>query len=180
MGLEAAAAELREIASGADARSWRELLPTIASYLDSARAAIQIVFFVVYIAIGILILNAMLMAVFERIREFGVLKALGVEPRQVMAMIFLESGIQTALALAAGVLLSIPGLWYLIRFGIDMGSLAGAPVMGLAMSSVMYALVTPLTYAGPILVLLVIVFAAVLYPAFKAATIAPVDAMRYL
>ena len=44
-------------------------------------------FFIVYIAIGILILNAMLMAVFERIREFGVLKALGVGPCGVLRLI---------------------------------------------------------------------------------------------
>lgn len=177
--LEAATEEVRAIAPGLDARSWRELLPTIASYLDSARAAMSVMFVVVYIAIAILILNAMLMAVFERIREFGVLKALGVEPRQVVAVILLESGIQTLLALAAGVLLSLPALWYLSVKGIDMGALAGAPMMGLAMSSVMYALVTPLTFIGPIGLLVLVVLMAALYPALKAARIAPVEAMRY-
>ena len=70
------------------------------------------------------------MAVFERIREFGVLKALGVEPRQVLALIFVESPLQTGLAVAAGMALAIPTLWYLVEFGIDTGALGGVMVIG--------------------------------------------------
>ena len=100
--LPAAVEAVRGLTPGLDTRSWRTLLPTLATYLDSANASMQIVSAVIYIVVAILILNAMLMAVFERIREFGVLKALGVEPRQVVWLIFVESGLQTGLALAVG------------------------------------------------------------------------------
>ena len=112
--LPAAVEAVQGLAPGLDARSWRTLLPTLATYLDSANASMQIVSAVIYIVVAILILNAMLMAVFERIREFGVLKALGVEPRQVLWLIFVESGLQTGLALAVGVALAVPTLWYLV------------------------------------------------------------------
>ena len=49
------------------------------------------------VAIGILILNAMLMAVFERIREFGVLKALGMGPGKVLRLVLMETALQEAL-----------------------------------------------------------------------------------
>ena len=106
--LPAAVEAVQGLAPGLDTRSWRTLLPTLATYLDSANASMQIVSAVIYIVVAILILNAMLMAVFERIREFGVLKALGVEPRQVVWLIFVESGLQTGLALAVGVALAVP------------------------------------------------------------------------
>ncbi|MDE2906219.1 MAG: ABC transporter permease [Acidobacteriota bacterium] len=177
--LAAALETVQGLAPGLDTRSWRSLVPTIATYLDSARAAMGIVSAVVYIVIAILILNAMLMAVFERIREFGVLKALGVEPRQVLSLIFVESALQTGLALAIGLALSLPTLWYLVEFGIDTGALGGVSVIGATFATVWRAAVSPVTFATPALTLILLVLAAVIYPALKAARISPVEAMRH-
>ena len=109
----------------------------------------QIVSAVIYIVVAILILNAMLMAVFERIREFGVLKALGVEPRQVLWLVFVESGLQTGLALVVGVALAVPTLWYLVEFGVDTGALGGVQVLSASFATVWRAAVTPATFRGP-------------------------------
>ena len=125
--LPVAVAMVQGLAPDLDARSWRALLPTLATYLDTARASMGILSAVMYIVIAILILNAMLMAVFERIREFGVLKALGVEPRQVLWLIVVESGLQTGLAVVIGITLALPALWYLVEFGIDVGESGRGP-----------------------------------------------------
>jgi len=177
--LESAFVELMKLTPGLDTRSWRQLLPTLATMLDSAQIALQMVSFIVYIVIAILILNAMLMAVFERIREFGLLKALGVGPGRVMALIFTESCMQTGLALAIGLTLSAPTLWYLSNRGIDLGSFAGTSMLGLSMAAVWKAAVSPATFAGPVFTLVAIVLVAVVYPAVKAARISPVEAMRH-
>jgi putative ABC transport system permease protein len=171
--------EIQEIAAGLDVQTWRDLMPTIASMLDSVRGLMIVVFFIIYIAIGILILNAMLMAVFERIREIGVLKALGFGPARVFGLIVAESSIQTGLAVLLGLALSLPGLWFLIEKGIDMGTLGGMSVMGLALDPVWRAVVTNNTFTLPVVILLVIVTLAVVYPALKAAWIRPVEAMKH-
>jgi ABC-type lipoprotein release transport system permease subunit len=177
--LESAASSIRKLAPDLEVKTWRELMPTMASMLDSTRGLIQIVFFIVYLVVAILILNAMLMAVFERIREFGVLKALGVSPQFVLKLVLIESGLQTMLAVALGITLSLPGLWYLTRFGIDVGRMGGISVMGIAVNPVWYAFVTSYTFVGPVITLVILVFAAVLYPALKAARISPVEAMTH-
>jgi len=177
--LDRASVMLAELVPGLDTRTWRELLPTLATLLDSARIAFQTVSFIVYIVIGILILNAMLMAVFERIREFGILKALGVEPRRVVSLIFIESCMQTGLALVIGLTLSVPSLWYLSSRGIDVGSLGGTSMMGLSMASVWKASVSPTVVVTPVFTLVFIVLLAVVYPALKAGRISPVEAMRH-
>lgn len=177
--LAVALSTVKDQAKGLDVKSWRELMPTIASMIDSMHGLMMTVSLIVYIAVGILILNAMLMVVFERIREIGVLKALGVGPGRVLSLIVAESAVQTVMAVLGGLALSGPGLWYLTKVGINMGSLGGVSVMGLAMDPVWRAKVSVNTFASPVLTLVIIVFFAVLYPALKAAWIRPVEAMRH-
>lgn len=176
----AAAAELvHELAPGKDVKTWRELMPTIASYVDSARSMIFAMSFIIFIAIGILILNAMLMAVFERVRELGVLKALGVSPGQVLLLILAETAIQTVLAIGVGLALAIPPLLYLTWVGIDLGRLAGVTIMGMALNPIWRAELDAQAVTRPIVALVAIVGFAVLYPALKAALIRPVDAIHH-
>jgi len=177
--LTAAVAEVRAVATGLDVQSWRDLVPILASMLDSARALIQIVFLVVYIVVVILIMNAMLMAVFERIRELGVLKALGVSPGRIFALMVAEGGFQTGIAIVVALALSVPGLIYLADHGLDLSRLGGMSFSGIAMDPVWRGVVTPMTIIAPVLTLVLIVSLAVTYPALKAARISPADAMRH-
>lgn len=109
------------LAVGLDVKTWRQLMPTIASMLDAGRGAMVMMGIIIYLAIAILILNAMLMAVFERVRELGVLKALGFGPLSLLGLILIESGVETGFAIVLGLALGIPGIFYLAHFGIDMG-----------------------------------------------------------
>ena len=179
MDLDAVKASAVAAAPGQDVQTWRELNPTLSTMLDSVAGMINIMFFIVNIAIGIVILNAMLMSVFERIKEFGVLKALGISPAGVMKLIYAESMMQVAIAVTLGVGLSLPTLWYLSTVGINMGVLAGTDMMGMAMMEIWYAVLKPEIFTGPIGMTLFVVSAAVFYPALKAALIQPVAAMRH-
>ena len=134
--------------------------------------------FIVYAAIGIVVLNAMLMAVFERVREFGVLKAIGVGPRGVMTLILLEAGLQTIVATGIAVVVAIPTSWYFSTIGIDLSSLGNISVMGMAWDPIWRMSVTSEAFVTPIVTLFVIVGLAVFYPAVRAALISPVEAMR--
>ena len=179
LALPAAALEVDRLATPLEVKTWKQILPTLASYLESARAMIGFLYLIIYSAIGILLLNSMLMAVFERIREFGVLKAIGVGPLGVMALILVETAIQTGIALVAGVALSLPALLYLSTTGLNIAAMASISIMGASFNPIWKALLVPSIFAGPIVVLLVIVVLAILYPALKAALIQPVTAMEY-
>ncbi len=179
LDLNAAAAKIRAVAPNLDVKTWRDLFPTIATMLDSTANAVYVMALIVYIAIGIVMLNAMLMAVFERIREFGVLKALGMGPGRVFGLILTESGVQAAVALVVGTAVSLPGSWYLTTYGIDTRGLADMSIGGVVWNPIWRSSVTPGTYIGPMILMLIIVFFAALYPSVKAALIQPVRAIYH-
>jgi ABC-type lipoprotein release transport system permease subunit len=179
MDLETLAGAVAAIAEGRRVETWRELSPTLASMLDSVKGLMVVVFLIIYIAIGILILNAMLMAVFERIREFGVLKAIGYAPSKVFLIILSECAIITGLAIIAGLVLCVPGLWLLVNVGIDMGQLGGMAMMGVVLDPVWRGIVDPSVFTVPLVTLLFIVGLAALYPATKAAWISPIRAIQH-
>jgi ABC-type lipoprotein release transport system permease subunit len=179
MTLDETAAAVRAAAPDRDVQTWKEIIPALATMVESTRGLIQFVFLIFNVVVSIVILNAMLMAVFERINEIGVLKALGAVPAGVLKLIYLESMMQVGLAILAGLAVSVPALWYLAAVGIDMRSIAGVSVMGMAMMSQWKAVVAPHVYAGPVFMLVVVVSIAVLYPSAKAALISPLEAMRH-
>jgi putative ABC transport system permease protein len=154
-------------------------MPVIATMLESSKGVVGVVFFVFYIAVGILVLNAMLMAVFERIREFGVLKAIGTPPSTVFALIMAETFLQALLAAILGIIIALPGMWYLSTYGIDMGAVGGTDLMGVTMRPMMMGIYRPDVVTTPIVMLFFVVILSSLYPALKAAFIGPLEAMHH-
>lgn len=177
--LEQALERVSVVAAGHETQTWRQLMPMLATMLDSARGIIILVFATVYIVIAILVLNAMLMAVFERIRELGVLKAIGLSPRHVLALVVIEGMLQALVAIAIGGTLAIPGLIYLRDHGLNLAGLADVTLSGMSLEAVWYGVISPRVVATPILVLLFLVLLGVVIPGIKASRLDPVKAMRH-
>jgi len=160
-------------------RTWKEINPALAQYLAGVQGLIVYVYLIIYLAVAILILNAMLMAVYERIREFGVLKAIGYGPIKVASMMVLEGLFQACVASVVGLAVAAPFMWYFATHGINVGKLGGMEMVGLTMPAIWKAVYSPETSGIPIFALFFIVLAAVIYPALKAAWISPVEAMQH-
>lgn len=178
MTLDAATARIAELAPGLEVQSWRQLVPTLATMMQASQGAVATTSFIIFVAIGIVLLNAMLMTVFERVREFGVLKAIGMGPGMVVALVVLESLMQAGVAAAIGLCVALPGSLYLGRVGIDVAKLADVSMAGVTRSPIWRGEYSTATFTGPLVMLFFIVLLAVLYPAIKAARLRPIEAMR--
>ena len=140
---------------------------------------IQIGFLIIYVAVVILLLNAMLMAVFERVREFGILKAIGIGPASVLALILMEGVIQTLIAITLTIFLSIPALWFIVNVGFDIQAISGVAMMGMSFDPVWNGVLTAKTIYMPLSTMLIVVMLGIFYPAIKAARITPLEAIHH-
>jgi len=160
--------------------NWQQLMPIINRFLETAHLQTLIMMIFTYIAVGSVVLNAMLMSVFERIHEFGIMKAIGVKPKQLIVLIYIEMFIQTFLAVLLALVAGSALSWYLQENGLDMSSLAdGISFAGLAFDPVWYAALTPNALMMPSVFLFIIAAIAVIYPAVKVAVIQPVEAIHH-
>ncbi len=179
-GLETIRADVERAAGPHEVKTWRQLLPVLASMLDSSGVSMTLMIFITYAAISMVVLNAMLMSVFERIGEFGVMKAIGVSPWQVGSTIVLEAMIQAGAASVLALAVGVPVAFYFQAHGIDLSALTDTThISGLPISPVWYCHLTPTAVVQPIVFLFVVALFSVLYPAVKAAVIQPVDALRH-
>jgi len=179
--LEAMTTELQQLFPQYEVKNWKQIMPMIAKMLEGADVQMMIMLIITYIAVASIILNAMLMTVFERMHEFGIMKAIGVRPWQIVRLIYAETLIQT---LAASLIALVFGWWfssYLQIHGIDMSSfMSGSISFGdIAFDPIWYTYVTASSLMTPIVFLIMIAFIAVIYPASKAALIKPIDAIYY-
>jgi len=178
--LETATKTTSNIAAGYETLNWKGLKPVIARILDLADSQMIIMVIITYTAVAMLVLNAMLMTVFERIRELGIMKAIGVTPWQLMLLIYAETLIQVTAAVILAVLSGYSLSRYFEHNGIDLSSFAdGASFGGVAVDPVWKAYLTPESVFVPVVFLFIISFLAVLYPAVKAALIQPVKAIHH-
>lgn len=170
------AAALR--APGYTVLTWREMNQVILQAIQAGMGMLYIMYLVVLMVVAVVIANTLLMSVFERIREMGILSALGMKGREILLMLVVEAGILGAVGVVLGVVLGSLGVFYLSRVGLHIGDMATMTTVSAAYSDTMYARFAPAETIAVAIAAMVIILLASLYPARFAARLQPVDALR--
>jgi ABC-type lipoprotein release transport system permease subunit len=170
------AAALR--APGYTVLTWREMNQVILQAIQAGMGMLYIMYLVVLLVVAVVIANTLLMSVFERIREMGILSALGMKGREILLMFVVEAGILGAVGVALGVGLGSLAVFYMSKVGLHLGEMATMTTVSAAYSDTMYARFAPAETIGVAIAAMVIILLASLYPARFAARLEPADALR--
>jgi ABC-type lipoprotein release transport system permease subunit len=168
------------VGAGAVARPWWEVSPMAAQMMDMRDFAAGIVLVIVLGAAAFGVLNTMMMSVFERTRELGLLGAVGVRPWMLVSLVLVESALLAALAGAAGLVLGgLLDAW-LVFVGVDLSGRVkdGVSFAGVVLDPVIRGIVDPGLVALTVAGLFGVSLLASLWPAIRASRLQPVEALR--
>jgi ABC-type lipoprotein release transport system permease subunit len=157
--------------------TWKDMNPDLALYDDFMDKMIFILLIIILAALGFGIVNTMLMAVLERIKEFGMLMAVGMSKGRVFRMIMYESVLLSSVGGIIGMAISALVLNYWGRTGLNFENLKeGFSKFGFA--SQIYPHLEPEFYVILSLLIILTGILACIYPAKKAVKLNPVEALR--
>jgi ABC-type lipoprotein release transport system permease subunit len=155
--------------------TWMEMNEIVLQTEELASGFIVVLYLIVLGITATVIVNTLIMSVFERTREIGILTAIGMKSSRIMAMFLAES---TLLAIG-GVIMGIGlGLLSITLFNINGYDIGKMGITGMLMNNVIRADLTFNDATNLTILALVITLLAGLYPAWMAAHLEPVEALH--
>lgn len=175
--LESVKALLKGKYPGLDIKTWRELMPEVSVVESTMDLYMNIFIAIILIALVFGIVNIMLMAVLERVKEIGMLLAIGMNRNRVFMMIVLETVFLALTGGITGIILGYLTTTIFSRTGIDLSVFAEA-IDRIGYESLVYPVIhIDIALKVTAMVLTAGVIASV-YPAYKALKLKPAEALR--
>ena len=176
----ARAALARTIAAPDRVVTWGDISPDFKGHMEQDKAMSRLVSAIILIIVLLGVASAQLAAVLERRREFAVLAALGMRSRTILALLLDEALAIGVAGAGCGLLLGLPLVWYLARYGLDFSSYMGSSYsfQGVLIEPKIFGDFGLWTVWYAFAVSVAATALASVYPAWFAARTNPADALR--
>jgi ABC-type lipoprotein release transport system permease subunit len=171
---------LRPSLAGSEIVSWQTSFPELEQALATKGGAMNVFSVIMMFIVGIGILNLLLMAIYERTREIGILAALGLKPSQISILFVLEGVLMGLVGVAVGVALGLLINGVLSKVGLDFSAFSSISSYTALISGKVYATWGVDKLLQRTLTVLIITTLATLYPAREAALREPAEALHYV
>lgn len=156
-------------------KTWAELNELLVLIDDFSNAYIMILNLIILGVTATVIVNTLVMSVFERTREIGILTAIGMKGRQITALFLTEASLLAAGGISVGLLIGWALAAYFGKYGIYFGDLG---VSGMIFEDRIYAYLTLQDTINLTITSFIITLLASLYPARLASRMEPVEALH--
>ncbi len=175
---DAFAGRYQELYPDLEVRTWAEISPELAFLQEMAGMMYVIILIVILLALAFGLLNTMLMAVIERIKELGMLMAIGMNKKRIFAMILLETTFLSLTGAILGMAVGYTTTSVLSRKGIDLSAVGGDALKDYGFDAVVYPVFEPGVFVIiTVLVILTALFTSI-FPALKALRLKPAEAVQ--
>lgn len=166
---------------GAVALTWDEAQPDLSGFIAMKVGGARFMELVVMVLVAAGIFNTLFMSVMERLREFGILAALGCSRGRLFGLVMLESGWLAVVGLVTAAVVTWGPYTYLSRVGIDISGAMGddaLEVAGVGMAPILRVGIFPENVAIIAAFAVGSTLLAGVYPAWRASRVAPVEAIQ--
>lgn len=181
VGKEAAViSALAPLLPGYEVESWAQTYPELGTAITSKNGVMDIFSIVIVAIAGIGILNLLLMAIYERTREIGLLGAMGLKPSQIASTFLLEGAMIGVVGVIAGIGIGLAINLSLGQVGMDYSQMAGVAEYIALISGRVYPTLGLNNIAWRSAVVLIIAVLAALIPAIAASRREPSEALHHV
>ncbi|HDH00255.1 MAG TPA: FtsX-like permease family protein, partial [Nitrospirae bacterium] len=160
---------------GNEAIGWRDLIPQLDGIIDMTKISTVITSFLVFCIVAVIIMHALFMSLYERMFEFGILRALGTRPVNMALIIFFESAALSLISIVMGLGLAFVFMQVFSVYGINY---KGIEFAGVTITELMYPVMTVKQFTLYPFLIFIFSLVAAIYPAVFAAKMTPARAMR--
>ncbi len=158
-----------------EALSWMGLFPQMKFIFEMTNLSIAITGLILFAIVALVIINSLFMSIYERMFEFGVLRAIGTRPTGAFKMIILESAALGSLSVIIGMILGFMITYIYSKIGIDY---TGIEMMGVTLKNLIYPILTVKQFIiYPVAVFFITLIIGI-YPGIYAAKLKPAEALR--
>ncbi len=172
-----------EPGDGVIARSWRDFMPAIEQTIRMKTGSVSLILLLFMLLAVSAIASTMLMSVKQRVREFGIMQAVGMRPAGVFFMVVTEGVLLSLVGMIAGLALGFFITWILSLTGIYVGGFGDIyETYGMGTIDRLYPRIGSLFWSHfhePVVGFILVAILSSLYPAYIAARMTPTRAMRY-
>ncbi len=161
--------------NGNEAIGWKDIMPQMEALLKMSDLSKAITAIIIFSIVGLTIMNTLFMSLYERMFEFGVLRAIGTRPLRMALMILLEGGYLAVISIIIGNAIGFFFSYLFSVYGIDY---RGIEFAGTTINELIYPVMNTRQYLlNPLYVFLFTLIAAI-YPAYYTARLTPAKAMK--
>ena len=166
--------------AGVAVETWKELMPTIAIMTEKMSVFMLTMFSLIFtIAASLGVMNTLVMSTYDRMKEFGIIRAIGATPWLIIKQVSLEAILLTILASIIGTVIGLSIAIYLQVYGIDISGKGNLAIGGIVFDPIWRASVSLKSVFLPVVLMMLTSIVASIYPASIAARIKPVEAIHY-
>lgn len=158
--------------------TWAEMMPELVQGIEIDNAGGIIMLGILYVIIGFGIFGTVMMMTAERTKEFGILISIGLKKGKLAFISFLESLFLSFIGVAAGVIVSIPILYYYNRNPIELTGEMADMILSYGLEPILPFRFAPNIFIDQFLTVFIIALVSVSYPLLYIRKLKPVEAMR--
>lgn len=166
--------------SGYEMASWQTNFPELQAAVNSKNGVMDVFNVIILVIVGIGILNLLMMAVYERTREIGLLGALGLRPGQISTLFILEGAMMGLVGVALGVALGLLINAILGQVGMDYSQFTNLTSYTALLNGRIYPSLGLEKIGQRVLTVLIISILAAYSPAREAARREPAEALHFV
>jgi ABC-type lipoprotein release transport system permease subunit len=158
-----------------DIKTWRDLNPLLVDFEAMAGSYMGLFYMIILAITASVIINTLIMSVYERTREIGILSAIGMKGRRIMGLFLAESALLAVGGVILGLIIGLTAAYIFGEIGFNIGNMG---LTGFAIADTLYTVINPSDVVSLSILTFIVTILAGLYPAVMASRMEPVEALR--